>query len=119
MTLAALAGAPDTTVCGTWTWRYPGQPVMEFVQVVVPAPPWIAAGADTLDFRRPGEPGKRPDDVSAAHGNALQMDASLGSPEWTRCAVYLGQTLIGTFIVAPEAGSARPRRGGPHVEDER
>lgn len=114
--IAALAGAPDTTECGVWRFTRPGQPPAEFVQVVIPAPPEIAAGGDTLDFRRPGEMARRPDDVSAARPGALQIDASLAPPEWSRCAVYLGSTLIGTFVVAPSLGDGRPRRGG-HVED--
>lgn len=115
--IAALAGAPDTTVCGQWLYRHPGRPVVEYVQVVIPAPPEIQAGADTLDFRRPGESGKRPADVARGYGGVVQIDAALGPPEWARCAVYMGQTLIGTFVVAPEAGSGEPRRGGPHVEE--
>ncbi len=114
--IAALSGAPDTTVCGQWAWHYPGEPPMEFVQVVVPAPPPIVAGADTMDFRRPGEPGKRPADIARGYAGVVQIDAALGSPEWARCAVYLGQTLIGTFVAAPSLGDGRPRRGG-HVEE--
>ena len=117
--IAALSGAPDTTVCGQWTYRHPGRAPMEFVQVVVPAPPPIVAGADTMDFRRPGEPGKRPADIARGYAGVVQIDAALGSPEWARCAVYLGQTLIGTFVVAPALGAGEPRRGGPKVEEGR
>ena len=116
--IAALSGAPDTTVCGQWTYRHPGRAPMEFVQVVVPAPPPIVAGADTMDFRRPGEPGKRPADIARGYAGVVQIDAALGSPEWARCAVYLGQTLIGTFVAAPALGVGEPRRGD-HVEERR